>query len=152
MDKSRCSRPGTILPSVCGSMAAPVVPQSAVSDFIRTSWKATWAPGCLFLQNCRDMLGLGTEISFNARGHNRESTNAMSFEERGWRRSQALHSSERSCAAERLKEHVSNCCMIPEALHTVSVQCRGRQDTPEVTSASDVWGCLIFQPILLNDG
>jgi len=74
-------------------------------------------------------MGLCIETSFNAEVRNRASTNVTSFEERGWRRSEARHGSERSFA------------------YIVSVQCGGTRDTLEVTSTSDVWACLILQPI-----
>lgn len=83
MDKSTCSRPEAILPSVCGGAAAPVVPQSAVSGAFAYFMEKTQGPlAGLLLQSCRDTLGLCTKISFNAEAHNREITNVMSFEER----------------------------------------------------------------------
>lgn len=75
---------GAILPNGCSGVAAPVVPQCAVPGAFAYFMEKTHGPlAGLLLQSRRDTLGLCTQISFNAEGRNRESTNVISFEERG---------------------------------------------------------------------
>lgn len=125
---------GAILPNGCSGVAAPVVPQCAVPGAFAYFMEKTHGPlAGLLLQSRRDTLGLCTQISFNAEGRNRESTNVISFEERGWCRSQTLHGPERSCAAEGLEGSKGECtkllhdtCSIAHCLRAVQGQETGR--------------------------
>lgn len=56
--------------------------------------EGVWPLLPILLQSCGDMLDVCSTIAFNTGAHNRKSTN-LSFEERGWCRSQAVPGSER---------------------------------------------------------